>query len=58
MYALRVDGVKRNLYIGNLGIVLDKEQGVFKSKERGIYSYTLDGGYTDAPARAEILPQR
>ena len=55
MDALRVDGVKRNLYIGNLGIVLDKEQGVFKSKERGVYSFTLDGGYTDAPAGVEIL---
>jgi len=55
MDAIRVDGKKRNLYIVNLGIVLDKKQGVFKSKERGIYSFNLDGGYSNAPAEVEIL---
>jgi len=55
MDALREDGKKRNLYIVNLGIVIDKEQGVFKSKERGMYSFSLDGGYGDAPPEIEIL---
>ena len=55
MDALRVDGKKRNRYVANLGIVLDKDRGVFKSKERGVYLFTLDGGYADAPAEVEIL---
>ncbi|NQT58337.1 MAG: transposase [Bacteroidetes bacterium] len=55
MDALRVDGKKRNRYVANLGIVLDKNRGVFKSKERGVYLFTLDGGYADAPAEVEIL---
>ncbi|MDY0289506.1 MAG: transposase [Sphaerochaeta sp.] len=55
MDAVRVDGEKKNLYVANLGIVLDKDQGVFKSKARGIYSFSLDGGYADAPAEVEIL---
>ena len=53
--ALRVDGEKKNVYVDNLGIVLDKERGVFRSKQRGVYSFTLDGGYADAPAEVEIL---
>jgi hypothetical protein len=55
MDSLRVDGEKRTLYIASLGIVLDKERGVFRSKGRGVYSFTLDGGYADAPAEVEIL---
>jgi len=55
MDALRVDGKKRNIYISSLGIVLDREQGVFKSKKRGVYSFTLDGGYADVPADVELL---
>jgi hypothetical protein len=55
MDSLRVDGEKKNIYIESLGIVLDKERGVFKSKQRGLYSFTLDDGYADAPADIETI---
>ena len=53
--ALRVNGEKKNVYVESLGIVLDKERGVFRSKQWGVYSFTLDGGYADAPADVEVL---
>lgn len=53
--AIRVNGEKKNVYVESLGIVLDKERGVFRSKQRGVYSFTLDGGYADAPADVEVL---
>lgn len=39
MDARRVDGKKKNIYMTNLGIVLDKDRRVFKSKERDIFVY-------------------
>jgi hypothetical protein len=36
-------------YLGNLGRVIDKGNGIFKSRERGIFHYTLEDGFTDAP---------
>ncbi len=53
--AVRVDGKKENHYIASLGTVIDKEQGVFRSKERGIYTYTLEDGYGEAPREIEML---
>jgi hypothetical protein len=38
-------------YLGNLGRVIDKEAGVFRSRERGLFCYTLEDGYCDLPAR-------
>ncbi len=55
MDSFRMDGEKKNVYIESLGIVLDKERGVFKSKQRGVYSFTLDGGYANAPADVETI---
>jgi len=52
MDSLRVDGAKKNIYIESLGTVIDKERGVFKSKQRDVYSFTLEGGYAVAPAGA------
>ncbi len=40
--AIRVDGEKKNVYVESLGIVLDKERGVFRSKQRGVYSFTCE----------------
>ena len=39
---------KRNMAILKLGRVLDKERGIFFSKERGIYTYTIEAGPTEA----------
>ena len=32
-------------YLGNLGRVIDKEAGVFQSRGRGLFCYTLKEGY-------------
>ena len=37
-------------YVGNLGRVIDKEAGVFRSRERGLFRYTLDNGYCNLPS--------
>jgi hypothetical protein len=37
-------------YLGNLGRVVDKEAGVFQSRERGLFRYTLEDGFCDLPA--------
>lgn len=36
-------------YLGNLGRVVDKDAGVFRSRERGLFRYTLEEGYCDLP---------
>lgn len=36
-------------YISNLGKVVDKANGIFKSRERGLFRYTLEEGFTDLP---------
>lgn len=36
-------------YLGNLGLVLDKENGIFKSRERGLFRYTIEDGFTSLP---------
>ena len=36
-------------YLGNLGLVVDKEKGVFKSRQRGLFCYTLESGFSDLP---------
>ena len=44
----KVNGKKDNqpLYLGR---VIDKEKGVYQSKERGMFRYSLDKGFSDAP---------
>jgi len=37
-------------YLGNLGRVIDKDTGVFRNRERGLFRYTLEDGYCDLPA--------
>ena len=36
-------------YLGNLGLVVDKEKGIFKNRERGLFCYTLDSGFSGLP---------
>jgi hypothetical protein len=36
-------------YLGNLGRVVDKSLGIFKNRERGLFCYSIEGGYTDLP---------
>ena len=36
-------------YLGNLGRVLDKDGGIFHSRERGTFRYTLEDGFCDLP---------
>jgi hypothetical protein len=36
-------------YLGNLGRVIDKKSGIFQSRERGLFRYTLEDGYCGLP---------
>jgi len=51
--AKRIDGKKAN-EVEYLGRVVDKENGVFVSRERGVFAFSLEHGYADPPT--EILP--
>jgi len=53
-YASLLDGVRNGSkvsqkYIGNLGRVIDKDAGVFQSRECGTFRYTLEDGFCDLP---------
>jgi transposase len=43
-----------------LGRVIDKAQEIYKNRERGVFSYTIDDGFNDAPSgfAVEILKER
>jgi hypothetical protein len=45
----RQGGQIKQEYLGNLGRVVDKEAGVFRSRERGLFCYTVKEGYRDLP---------
>jgi hypothetical protein len=54
VYASLVDGERagktvKQKYLGNLGLVIDREKGIFKSRERGVYQYSLETGYSELP---------
>ncbi|MGE4585218.1 MAG: transposase [Sphaerochaeta sp.] len=51
---MRVDGRKVN-ETENLGRVLDKQRGIFKNRERGVFRYTLEAGYEEAPPDGHAL---
>jgi hypothetical protein len=36
-------------YLGNLGRVIDKPLGIFKNRERGLFCYSIENGYSDLP---------
>jgi hypothetical protein len=44
----RVNGKKTNNPV-YLGRVIDKQQGIFRNKERGVFSFSLENGYSNAP---------
>jgi hypothetical protein len=46
--AKRADGVKFNDEV-NLGRVIDKERGIYRSRERGQYIFTVERGYVELP---------
>jgi len=46
----RIGNQVKQEYLGNLGRVIDKETGIFRSRERGLFRYTLEDGYCDLPA--------
>ena len=53
-YASLLDGVRdgskvKQKYLGNLGRVIDKDGGIFQSRERGKFRYTLEDGFCDLP---------
>ena len=44
------DGIQVNQhYLGNLGRVIDKSLGIFKNRERGLFCYSVENGYSDLP---------
>jgi hypothetical protein len=61
IYAAVVDSIRdgsrvHQKQVANLGLVIDRDNGIFKNKERGIYCYTLDGGFAEAPAASLGAP--
>lgn len=46
----RNGGQVKQQYLGNLGKVIDKEAGIFQSRERGLFRFTLEDGYCDLPS--------
>jgi len=54
VYASLVDGERagktvKQKYLGNLGLVVDRENGIFRSRERGLYQFSLESGYSELP---------
>jgi hypothetical protein len=59
VYASVVDGVRtgstvKQNYIASLGRVIDREKGIYKNRERNIYQYSLETGYSEV--EMEALP--
>ena len=57
VYASVVEGVRTGnkvtqRYIANLGRVIDREKGIYKNRERGIYQYSLNSGYSQIPEKS------
>ena len=49
------NGVRYDKLCCQLGRVVDKEAGVFKSRERGTFKYSLLGGFSDVDDAREYL---
>ena len=52
---IRIDGKVHQKYIANLGRVIDKENKIFKNKDRGTYSYSIEGGYLDMQTEEKAM---
>ena len=51
------NGTSRQVIVHNLGRVLDKEKGIYKSRDRGIFSYSIDSDtFTPVDADFETHP--
>jgi hypothetical protein len=53
VYATLVDSVRHGVkveqkYLANLGRVIDREKGIFSNRERGVFQYSVENGYSDA----------
>ena len=46
--AKRVDGKKTN-DVENLGRVIDRARGIYKNRQRGLFAFSLEGGYAPPP---------
>jgi hypothetical protein len=55
--SFRCNGKVRQRRIANLGRVVDLEQGVFQNRERGVFRYTIQGGYVKIEAPDCFIPQ-
>jgi hypothetical protein len=58
VYASLVDGERvgktvKQKYLGSLGLVIDREKGIFKNRERGIYRYSVESGYSEIQSGSE-----
>jgi len=42
-----VNGQKYDKHLYHLGRVISEAEGVFKNRERGVFRFTMDGGYSD-----------
>jgi len=51
--ARRIDGKKTN-EVEHLGRVIDKEQGIYRSRARGVFTFSLDDGYASSSANIEL----
>lgn len=54
--AERRDGCKTNNEI-NLGRVIDKEKGIFRNRERGLFMFSIEQGYSDCIEYPEHIAQ-
>ena len=55
VYASLVEGERegksvKQKYLGSLGLVIDKEKGIFKTPKRGVYAYSVENGFSDLTA--------
>lgn len=59
VYASLVDGIRtgsavKQTYIANLGRVIDRENGIYRSRERGLFRYSMEDGYSEVDT--DLLP--
>jgi len=54
VYASLVEGERegksvKQKYLGSLGLVIDKEKGIFKTPKRGVFAYSVKNGFSELP---------
>ncbi|MCD8339141.1 MAG: hypothetical protein LUC43_02925 [Burkholderiales bacterium] len=58
MQSVRINGVPRNRVVHYLGRVLDKDKGIYKNKERGIFRYEIETDQFSAVPEEIDVPKR